>query len=118
MDGHPYSSRTWEVLLCCTAHERQRSGRVDFPRSILIWHIAMDIWYFSEDKGPNKVKKKKKLNIELSLYIIYLVFKCDVMLTSFSRLAHKQAHIELTEIISGRLSPKGNIDEKGYHGGV
>jgi hypothetical protein len=93
-------------------HMSVSSSRVDFPRSILIWHITTDICYFLKDKGPNEVKKKKKLSRELSLYIMYLVFKCDVMLTSFSRLAHKQAHNELTEIISGRQSPKGNIDEK------
>jgi hypothetical protein len=91
--------------------------RVDFPISVLIWHIATDICYFSEDKGhhteSDEVKKKKKMmSRELSLYVMYLVFKCDVMLTSISRLAHKEAHEGLKKFILGRQSPQGNLDEK------
>nr|XP_034607035.1 uncharacterized protein LOC117866855 isoform X2 [Setaria viridis] len=88
------------------------SSRVEFPRSVLILHIATDICYFSEDTETDEAKKKKMMSRELSLYIMYLVFKCDVMLTSISRLAHEQAHEELKEIISGRQSPQGNLDEK------
>jgi hypothetical protein len=98
-------------------HMSVSSSIVDFSRSVLIWHMATDICYFSEDIGPvaetNELKKKKMMmSRELSLYIMYLVFKCDVMLTSTSRLAHKKAHEDLKKFISGRQSPQGNLGEK------
>ncbi|CAO2149872.1 unnamed protein product [Urochloa humidicola] len=93
-------------------------SRVDFPTSVLIWHIATDNCYFSaeDDKGgdidPDEMKKKMMMmSRELSLYITYLVFKCDVMLTSISRLAHKNAHEGLKIIFC--LPPQINrLDEK------
>ncbi|CAL4990101.1 unnamed protein product [Urochloa decumbens] len=97
-------------------HMSVSSSRVDFPTSVLIWHIATDICYFSEDeKGgdidPDETTKKKKMSRELSLYIMYLVFKCDVMLTRISRLGHKSAHETLKNYISPfQQSPQ--VDEK------
>ncbi|CAN6373195.1 unnamed protein product [Urochloa humidicola] len=101
-------------------HMSVSSSRVDFPTGVLIWHIATDICYFSaeDNKGgdidPDEMKKKKIMSREMSLYIMYLVFKCDVMLTSISRLAHKKAHEGLKEIIiSGHQeSHEVNLDEK------
>ncbi|CAO2146494.1 unnamed protein product [Urochloa humidicola] len=96
-------------------HRSVSSSRVDFPTSVLIWHIATDICYFSDPDEMKKKKKKKTMSRELSLYIMYLVFKCNVRLTSISRLAHMKAHEELTEFIPSRRhhqSPQINLDEK------
>uniref|UniRef100_A0A0E0MH07 DUF4220 domain-containing protein n=1 Tax=Oryza punctata TaxID=4537 RepID=A0A0E0MH07_ORYPU len=89
------------------------SGGADFPTSVLIWSIATDICYFFEDKGsntePDDIKKKKKMSRELSYYIMYLVFKCDVMLTSNSQLVHYKAHLEIAKILS---THKAHLGEK------
>jgi hypothetical protein len=105
MDIHqaPELGRSGYVAL----HMSLNSSSVDFPRSVLVWHIATDICYFSVDKGrgaesdeaKNMMVKKKMTSRELSLYIMYLVFKCDVMLTSISRLAHEGAHRRLAQFI-------------------
>ncbi|WVZ50196.1 hypothetical protein U9M48_001473 [Paspalum notatum var. saurae] len=91
------------------------SSTVDFPTSVLICHIATDICYFSDDgKGcgtePNELKKKKSR--ELSYYIMYLVFKCNVMLTTNSRFVHQRTHGELTKFLLAQQSPHITIDEK------
>ncbi|WVZ79557.1 hypothetical protein U9M48_027122 [Paspalum notatum var. saurae] len=85
----------------CALH-KSISSKVDFPTSVLIWHIATDICYFTEDNDtePAEIKKKKKNSRELSHYIMYLVFKCDVMLTSSSRLVHQKAHEGLAKLLS------------------
>ncbi|CAO2142521.1 unnamed protein product [Urochloa humidicola] len=98
-------------------HMSVSSSRVDFPTSVLIWHIATDICYFVGDKeggGDIDPDDAKEMSRELSLYIMYLVFKCDVMLTSISRLAHKEAHGQLIKFISSchRQYPQVNLDEK------
>ncbi|CAD6253015.1 unnamed protein product [Miscanthus lutarioriparius] len=93
--------------------QKSLSRRVEFPTSVLIWHIATDICYFSEDNGrrddnePDETKTRKKLSREISHYIMYLVFKCDVMLTRNSRLVHTRAHEELAKYF-----PHDHLDEK------
>ncbi|KAG2656583.1 hypothetical protein PVAP13_1KG095854 [Panicum virgatum] len=85
----------------CALH-KSISSKVDFPTSVLIWHIATDICYFvteDNDTEPAEIKKKKNSR-ELSHYIMYLVFKCDVMLTSSSRLVHQKAHEGLAYLLS------------------
>ncbi|CAD6252937.1 unnamed protein product [Miscanthus lutarioriparius] len=83
------------------------SRRAEFPTSVLMWHIATDICYYSEDNGPDKTKTRKKLSREISHYIMYLVFKCDVMLTRNSRLMHTKVHEELAKFFS-----HDHLDEK------
>ncbi|KAG2656584.1 hypothetical protein PVAP13_1KG095400 [Panicum virgatum] len=86
----------------CALH-KSISSKVDFPTSVLIWHIATDICYFvteDNDTEPAEIKKNKKNSTELSHYIMYLVFKCDVMLTSSSRLVHQKAHEGLAGLLS------------------
>uniref|UniRef100_A0ACD6A6E7 Uncharacterized protein n=1 Tax=Avena sativa TaxID=4498 RepID=A0ACD6A6E7_AVESA len=64
------------------------NGVKDFPTSVLIWHIATDICYYSRNNNTNinysSISKKTQMSRELSNYILYLVFKCGVMLTSKS----------------------------------
>uniref|UniRef100_R7W2Q2 DUF4220 domain-containing protein n=1 Tax=Aegilops tauschii TaxID=37682 RepID=R7W2Q2_AEGTA len=76
----------------------------DFPTSILIWHIATDICYYSGSSCTantecDRSKKKKKLSRELSNYILYLVFKCGVMLTSSSELGHNKVYVEMKNVL-------------------
>ncbi|XP_022684726.1 uncharacterized protein LOC101765768 isoform X2 [Setaria italica] len=65
--------------------ESVRTG-IDFPRSVLIWHIATDMCFrysgefdaattYSAD-GLLKKHCYKQMSRELSNYIMYLVFKC------------------------------------------
>uniref|UniRef100_A0A0E0AHZ6 DUF4220 domain-containing protein n=1 Tax=Oryza glumipatula TaxID=40148 RepID=A0A0E0AHZ6_9ORYZ len=62
------------------------------------WNFASsrDICYYSED-STTEVNKKKKVSRELSNYIMYLVFKCGVMLTVNSQLVHDRALREIGE---------------------
>ncbi|WVZ79566.1 hypothetical protein U9M48_027131 [Paspalum notatum var. saurae] len=92
----------------CALH-KSISSKVDFPTSVLIWHIATDICYFvTEDNDTEPAEIKKKNSRELSHYIMYLVFKCDVMLTSSSRLVHQKAHEGLAELLpAGQQSTIG-----------
>lgn len=63
---------------------------VDFPTSVLIWHIATDICYFRLDnQADDSDPTKKEMARNLSNYIMYLIFQCKVMLTSNSKLVHK-----------------------------
>ncbi|GJN25209.1 hypothetical protein PR202_gb13008 [Eleusine coracana subsp. coracana] len=84
-------------------------GNVDFPTSMLIWHIATDICYHFGGTDCDQLKKKKQISRELSNYIMYLVFKCGVMLTTNSQLVHDNTYEEIVEIfrpLSLRLSEK------------
>jgi hypothetical protein len=86
---------------------------VDFPISVLIWHIATDICFrHSSDKNATTtttysadglLKKHcyKEMSRELSNYIMYLVFQCGVMLTTYSNVVHD----ETLHGIADKLSP-------------
>ncbi|RCV37135.1 hypothetical protein SETIT_8G039000v2 [Setaria italica] len=90
--------------------ESVRTG-VDFPRSVLIiWHIATDICFrYSGDKdaattysadGLLKKHCYKQMSRELSNYIMYLVFKCGVMLTTYSHVEHDDTLYEIAKKLS------------------
>lgn len=86
------------------ALEQKVVRRADFPTSMLILHIATEMCYHfegtaSDDDGQvekhnimlmhkRKVRKHQQISRELSNYIMYLVFKRDVMLTIKSRAVH------------------------------
>ncbi|XP_062223542.1 uncharacterized protein LOC133922292 [Phragmites australis] len=79
------------------------SIRVDFPTSVLIWHIATDICYYCGDNAStdsDQMKKDKQVSRELSKYIMYLVFKCGVMLTTNSQYVHDKAQGEISRSLS------------------
>ncbi|KAG2611307.1 uncharacterized protein LOC120703371 [Panicum virgatum] len=95
--------RKWTTL---KALEETVRSSFDFPTSVLIWHIATDICYYS-DQGlkehnllrEEKTKKHKQMSRELSQYVMYLVFKCGVMLTTNSELVHDKAEEEIADIL-------------------
>ncbi|CAO2045071.1 unnamed protein product [Urochloa humidicola] len=99
MDKHglPVSERPGKALV------RSSSSDVDFPTSVLIWHLATDMCYYSSNNnasaGSDHVKKRKQMSRELSNYITYLVFKCGVMLTTSSQLVHDKVHGEIREML-------------------
>lgn len=91
---------------------------VEFPTSVLIWHIATDILYFQDDTNT----QMKKLSRELSNYIMYLVFKCGVLLTSRSELLYHNALVEMkkvfeqdTNLCEEEAMNKVFEDNKGHH---
>ncbi|CAL4982814.1 unnamed protein product [Urochloa decumbens] len=94
----------------------EKSIRADFPTAVLIWHIATDMCYYgaksSTDDSDDQMTKHKNMSRQLSNYIMYLVFKCDVMLTSNSKLLHDDAHAEIRETLSNQQSQQVNIGEK------
>ncbi|CAL4990416.1 unnamed protein product [Urochloa decumbens] len=94
----------------------EKSIRADFPTAVLIWHIATDMCYYgdrsSTDDSDDQMTKHKNMSRQLSNYIMYLVFKCDVMLTSNSKLLHDDAHGEIREILSNQQPQKDNLSEK------
>jgi hypothetical protein len=66
---------------------------VDFPTSVLIWHIATDMLYFQDNNtsSANSCQQTIKMGRELSNYVMYLVFKCGVMITNTTELQHNHA---------------------------
>ncbi|CAL4996670.1 unnamed protein product [Urochloa decumbens] len=95
---------------------RSTSSSVDFPTSVLIWHIATDICYYLGDDNAStssdKMKKHKKISRELSNYIMYLVFKCGVMLTSQSQFVHEEVHCEIRDVLTDQQLQQVSIGEK------
>ncbi|KAL6595578.1 hypothetical protein ACP70R_047918 [Stipagrostis hirtigluma subsp. patula] len=88
----PDSERTGKTL------GKSLSSGVDFPTSVLIWHIATEICYYVGDSISTNCEEVK-VSRELSNYIMYLVFKCDVVLTGNSRIIHDNAHREIRRIL-------------------
>ncbi|KAM3297933.1 hypothetical protein ACQJBY_039738 [Aegilops geniculata] len=90
-------------------------GVKDFPTSVLIWHIATDICYYSGSSSTTNTDcdgSKKKMCRELSNYIMYLVFKCGVMLTSNSELVHNEVHGEMEKVLADQRSKMVNHGEE------
>ncbi|KAL6897938.1 hypothetical protein ACP4OV_006897 [Aristida adscensionis] len=99
-----------------SALEKSISSGVDFPTRVLIWHIATDIcYYFGDDTSTDSgdMKKNKEMSRELSNYIMYLVFKCGVMLTSKSQFVHEEVHCEIREVLTDQQqTQQANLGEK------
>jgi hypothetical protein len=95
----PGSDSAWpgrEVILKISINN------ADFPTSVLIWHIATDICYYTGDGGTvdsDQVKKHKQISRELSNYIMYLLFKCGVIVTTNSQHVHGKVHDEIVEVL-------------------
>ncbi|VAI64007.1 unnamed protein product [Triticum turgidum subsp. durum] len=82
---------------------------LDLPTSVLIMHIATEILYFQDSESINSHKQTvKKMSRELSNYIMYLVFKCGVMLTARTEILHDKAQREMKRDLKG----DNNICEK------
>jgi hypothetical protein len=58
------------------------------------------------------MKKHKEVSRELSNYIMYLVFKCGVMLTSRAQFVHDEVHCEIRDALSDQQPQQGNLYEK------
>ncbi|XP_051230445.1 uncharacterized protein [Lolium perenne] len=82
---------------------------VDFPTSVLIWHIATDIRFFTDAGGD--ASADKTISRQLSNYIMYLIFKCDVMLSSNSKFLLRKARDEITLTLK-KAGPLGRDDSQ------
>ncbi|CAL4979666.1 unnamed protein product [Urochloa decumbens] len=85
---------------------RSINSSVDFSTSVLIWHIATEICYYLGDNAStssdhDQMMMCKEMSRKLSNYIMYLVFKCGVMLTSNSQLLHDKVHEEIKDCQQG-----------------
>ncbi|XP_062208343.1 uncharacterized protein LOC133909807 [Phragmites australis] len=94
-----------EVRAGVTEILRESLKDVDFPTSVLLWHIATDICFFKAAAATaahvNPADKEKKIiSRQLSNYIMYLVFKCGVMRTSASQFLLLKAHDEVLHHIN------------------
>ncbi|CAL4983671.1 unnamed protein product [Urochloa decumbens] len=92
-----------------TALHRTING-MEFQMRVLIWQIATDICYLGDGSQPsfNPDRSLKKMCRELSNYIMYLIFKCGVMLTTNSQFLHHRALKELERALSDH-----NVGEEG-----
>ncbi|CAO2200995.1 unnamed protein product [Urochloa humidicola] len=108
----PNSAATGKVL------EKIITSGLDFPTSVLTWHIATDICYFWEGASTCssgvQLKNHKEMSRELSNYLMYLVFKCGVMLSSNSQIVHDITYVKIKRILSRKYgqSQKVTLDEK------
>ncbi|CAL5034076.1 unnamed protein product [Urochloa decumbens] len=91
---------------------RESLKDVDFPTSVLLWHIATEVCFFragrsgGDGSAPPHVnnhhadeEEKKIISRQLSNYIMYLVFKCGVLRTSGSQFLLLKAHDEALRLI-------------------
>jgi hypothetical protein len=89
---------------------------VDFPTSVLIWHIATDMLYFQDNNtnGTNSCQQTIKMGRELSNYVMYLVFKCGVMITNTTELQHNHALdvMEAKRSLGEKRAISGGASEK------
>ncbi|CAO2168431.1 unnamed protein product [Urochloa humidicola] len=108
----PNSAATGKVL------EKIITSGLDFPTSVLTWHIATDICYFWEGastcSSSVQLKKHKEMSRELSNYLMYLVFKCGVMLSSNSQIVHDITYVKIERMLSPNdgQSQKVTLNEK------
>ncbi|KAF0892847.1 hypothetical protein E2562_018638 [Oryza meyeriana var. granulata] len=106
---------------------RESLTDVDFPTSVLVWHVATNLCFFDDqDDDPPRPplttsstnrdddKKKKIISRQLSNYIMYLVYKCGVMRTSSSQFLLLKAQEEIIRLIKDDGKGKGQGgDHKG-----
>uniref|UniRef100_A0A8I6YG41 DUF4220 domain-containing protein n=1 Tax=Hordeum vulgare subsp. vulgare TaxID=112509 RepID=A0A8I6YG41_HORVV len=85
---------------------------VDFPTSVLIWHIATDIRFFTDAAGDASPADNTIICRQLSGYIMYLIFKCGVMLSSNSKFLLRKARDEIISLVK-----HGRQDDQGQHDG-
>lgn len=111
--GHLALAHRRDMTTAMALEESVRSG-VDFPRSVLIWHIATEICFHRDSRSCGKgatiasnsqeLSKKqqyiKLMSRELSNYIMYLVFKCRVMLTTYSNVVHDETRQQIAKILT------------------
>ncbi|TVU32609.1 hypothetical protein EJB05_24347, partial [Eragrostis curvula] len=102
-----YASRAGKKL--------EKSINVDFPTSVLIWHIATDICYYLGDKTSahsDQTMADMQISRKLSNYIMYLVFKCGVMLSPNSQVLYDKAYDEISEVLSAHQGQQVALAEK------
>lgn len=76
--------RKWKAAAAGSALDKSTSSGVDFSTSVLIWHIATDMRYYTTTRDGDSSSicsddDRVKTSRQLSSYIIYLVFNCGVM---------------------------------------
>lgn len=114
MDSHkdPDSAQAAKAL--------QDSISFDLPTSVLIWHIATDIVCYyharcrtsSTDSDKSEKKDNKQISMELSNYIMYLVFKCGVTLTTNAQVTHDNARRGISSSLTNQRCLQFIIGEK------
>uniref|UniRef100_A0A0E0JBW2 DUF4220 domain-containing protein n=1 Tax=Oryza nivara TaxID=4536 RepID=A0A0E0JBW2_ORYNI len=116
-----YTIRQWKAAAAGSALDKSTSSGVDFSTSVLIWHIATDMRYYtttrdgdsssicSDDDRVKTTKERKEMSRQLSSYIIYLVFNCGVMCL----LASPRLYMTKLKLKSPNIFRQGNNpDEK------
>jgi len=100
-----FSSSTPSPTRTTAIHESIHG--VDFPTSVLTWHIATDMCYRLDDQAEKhddgSDSANKKMAMKLSNYIMYLIFKCRVMLTTNSKLMHKTTMEGMEKALGGKV---------------
>ncbi|VAH99978.1 unnamed protein product [Triticum turgidum subsp. durum] len=106
--GWNFASFRGQLALDRWTAMRTTIDSTDLQTSVLIWHIATEICYLTEENN-NDPPKKTRVSRDLSNYIMYLVFTCGVMPTGSSKLVHLLAHKEIREAIG----PYADIASRG-----
>ena len=66
--------------------------------------LQQTCYYFEDNDSTdsNEMKKHRHMSREISNYIMYLVFRSGVMLTTNSQYVHEKAHDEISTLLSGQ----------------
>ncbi|KAG2556059.1 hypothetical protein PVAP13_8NG066400 [Panicum virgatum] len=99
-----FSSSTPSPTRTTAIHESIHG--VDFPTSVLTWHIATDMCYRLDNQAEKHDESdpvNKEIAVKLSNYIMYLIFECRVMLTTNSKLMHKTTMEGMEKALGGKV---------------
>ncbi|KAM0925492.1 hypothetical protein ACQ4PT_004149 [Festuca glaucescens] len=95
-----FSHARGQAILSLRGH-RERSevydsiDKVDFPRSVLTWHLVTDICFFLTGGDAGHAQRHMRLSREVSNYLMELVMERRVMTSSEGHVAHLKAREEV-----------------------
>ncbi|XP_048533988.1 uncharacterized protein LOC125512978 [Triticum urartu] len=85
--------------------------KVDFPRSVLTWHLITDICFFLTGGDAGLANRHMRLCREVSNYLMDLVMVRRVMTSSEGHVAHLKAREEVKLMLEHHSDKKVKVDD-------
>ncbi|GLT47617.1 hypothetical protein SLA2020_213030 [Shorea laevis] len=82
---------------------------VEFDQSILIWHMATEICYYSPENLSGDAKSSREFSLHMSRYMLYLLVNCPFMLpVGIGFIRFRDTRAEAMEFFKDRMLTSGN----------